>query len=315
MDLNLINIKPVDITYIGIGSAVVRDIKPENMQQFPPFLQSIYNTTDLKIRIINIDLNFEKPYLLPQFISDLTPITEKHYEKDRLEIIYIDRGYDLNELNNINKIIMDQKKLLIVGIYTGTPVETIETHFYNLYNTTKYKELFEKYITYDFSNDGYGGCMYNLLENTPIFNFNKMQIIKLNNISPNMFVETLLKYIENEIIITKLKNIIMSKLYKFIDNNHFVFRNVKINNLTEYVILNISKSIFYDIDPYHVSSTILDNKMYEHVKYYFDFIELAYNLNIEDKLLLTYLLNNLDDRDWTLNIKKIIRKFFNYDNL
>jgi hypothetical protein len=55
--------------------------------------------------------------------------------------------------------------------------------------------------------------------------------------------------------------------------------------------------------------------MYEHVKYYFDFIELAYNLNIEDKLLLTYLLNNLDDRDWTLNIKKIIRKFFNYDNL
>ena len=73
MDLiiNIIQNEPTEITYIGIGSASIRDFCQENMQQFPPFLQKIYSDTNKKIRIINIDTKFETELLLPIFIEDL----------------------------------------------------------------------------------------------------------------------------------------------------------------------------------------------------------------------------------------------------
>ena len=79
--INMIDDVIYDITYIGIGSAVIRDTKPENRQQFPPFIEYIYNTTNYKIHIINIDLNFEKPYFLTQYFNNLEKL--RKYDKER----------------------------------------------------------------------------------------------------------------------------------------------------------------------------------------------------------------------------------------
>jgi hypothetical protein len=46
--INRISTIPVNITWIGIGSAVIRNTNKENMQQLPPFIEELYNNSNIK---------------------------------------------------------------------------------------------------------------------------------------------------------------------------------------------------------------------------------------------------------------------------
>ena len=248
----LLNNDTYDIVYVGIGSAVVRDTDPMNRQQFPPFLESIYKNTNLRIHVINIDPKFEKPYFLTQYFNDLKKISNDVYIKDRLQVTYIDSNvYILEEdfalFDELNRYIMDNNKILICGNYTGYPVDTIENTFYDKYKNTQYNNKFNDYITYNFYDTDTNGCMCDLIENFPIIDLKNKKIVKLNNITSNTFLDiyNVLMTID-ESYINKMKKIVLYNFNNFIDFNHYIFRNLKNNNRNDTLIKSIPKSIFWD---------------------------------------------------------------------
>jgi hypothetical protein len=247
---------PHDITYIGIGTAVIRDTNPENLQQFPPFIEDLLHISDMKIRLINIDPSFEDELFLKSYIPDLIKVSDNEYKTDRISVIYIhesiniDTHIDSNDLvllDNINKIIMEQNNLLVVGIYTGCITFVIEEYFKSLYNNTIYNDLYSKLITYDFSDDGNGGCMCNLLQNYPVIDIVNRTIIKFN-MEPSTFINYYYQYIDNIEIITKLKNKCKNILWDHVSRNHYIFRNFKNNNILPSMLIYKNRTIFRDIN-------------------------------------------------------------------
>jgi hypothetical protein len=320
--IDLIKNYPADITYIAIGSAFLRDTEPHNMQQFPPFLQDIYNNTTYSIRIINIDINFETPYLLPSFMSDLHPESEHIFSKTRLQCIYYkimleckktDDGIDgITFLDEINKIIMNQSNILIVGEYTGEPSSLKDNIFKQRYKDTIYELLYKDKICYDFTNDGYGGCHCNVLENYPIFNLESKKIIKLNIIEDNSLIETFLTNIDNEIITNKIKLIVVNNFKAFINKNHYVFRNLKNKNLHSSVLAMIQNSIFINIDITNYTTNEVIQIFKNELNCYKQYIEINFNNIYQDFVYLIDIIEIYDDYEWSKDFNLLANKIENY---
>jgi hypothetical protein len=265
---------PFDITYIAIGSANVRNCdNPEDRQQFPPFLEVQYNNNK-KIRIINIDPCFEKPYFmknyLPHLIENKIDILYNENKIDilyneNIEVIYIsiiinfDDDNDLLILHNLNQIIMNQNNILIVGDFTGRNTYFLENYFYNLYENTEFQNKFNNLICYNFIIDSDNTCHLNMIKNYPIIENNK--IVKFNFINENDF---LIK-IKNKNLNSIHKKIFTYNFKIFLNVNLYVYRNLVARNITENIMSCINKTIFKDIDinEYSINeiNTILINKL------------------------------------------------------
>lgn len=268
--INRISDELYDITYIAIGSAFISNTdKPENRQQFPPFLEYEYNNNK-KIRIINIDPTFEKPYFMKRYLPNLIQddnINNKLYDRfynNNLEVLYISNTINLDDstfllLDTINKIIMDHNNILIVSDFTGRDFIFIEKYFYNLYRNTIYEFKFNNLISYDFIIDVCNTCTLNLINNYPIIKNNS--IIKFNFINEYDF---LIK-IKNKKLNNIHKKIFITNFHNFININFYIYRNLINKNISQNIINTISKSIFdnIDVDNYLSSdiTEILINKL------------------------------------------------------
>jgi len=258
-----------DITYIGIGSACVRDSNPENMQQFPPWLESEYKNSDKTFCLINIDPRFEYPYLLTQML----PIEEdesssssdglfKVFKMDRLICIYInealeyhnfvDNEYIVNELavqslDVINNLVMANSKLLISGLYTGMSNDILENYFNSKYlNSHK----FNTHITYNFMEDGYGSCMVDLTTNYPLVDYQSNQIVKLNLIIEIVDLETIKSIYGQNIygLEQKIINWSIYKLKQLPNIEMFLYRNYINRNFQPIMDCTIQISAFKGMD-------------------------------------------------------------------
>ena len=248
--INKIIVEPYDYTYIAIGSANMRNLDTAcDRQQFPPFLEDIYNNTDKTIRIINIDCKFEKPYYLQQYLKNIIS-NNNNLTKDRLDIYYLEEVFIFDSENTltifdlINKIIMEQNKVLIVSDYTGRGLKNFETYFYNLYSTTEYKNKFNELICYDFNYTNECTCFLNLTKNFPIIRDNKFIKFIFNN--REEFIEL---YINNDVYCQIiLQKCFIIKIKKFVNINLYTYRNLINNNIIQCVKNNIQFSIFKEIN-------------------------------------------------------------------
>ena len=308
--INRIATNPVNITWVGIGSAVIRNTNPENMQQLPPFIENLYNNSNVSIRLINFDPKFENPYFLTKYYNNLSHI-ESTYEIDiytinnnKLDIIYINQEYNIEFLNEINKIIMDQNNILICGIFTGESSDILEIHFQKLYDNTIYQDLYNKYVTYNFISNN-GGCYCNLIENFPIIEGN--QIIKLNSIKPELIYTKYIEISNNPIAISKFKQIIINEFKYLININHFVFRNVKNNDINKSVLYSLQFSIFNNININDIDNLYIVFKNF--LILYYNIFEKIFMCSIDNLIIFNDLINTLDTDDiygWYNKIIKII---------
>lgn len=314
--VNIIKNDPYDVTYIGIGSALLRPDEEKDRQQFPPFIEKLLFSSNFTIRLINIDSKFENPLFLKSYIKNQQIISDIESKTDRLSIVYLeetlsyDKIYnkdvdvrDLDILDEINKVIIQQNNLLIVGNYTGVEVSKFERYFSNLYKNTDYEIGFNKYITYDFTNDGNGYCCCNLIKNFPIID-NK-EIIKLSS-SPSDLLHQYLNNINNNKVLLKLKKFCESNLINYISTNQYIYRNIKSNNISQFVKSHINDSIFNNTnfdDIIHTYKSDLNN-----IKSY---LVLNYEFTNDELNELSYLINNVDTLDsyeWFPKIKQLLTK-------
>jgi hypothetical protein len=260
-----------DIIYIGIGSACIRDYKPENMQQFPPWLESEYRNSSKTFCLINIDPKFESPYLLTQ----LLPIEEdelksssdgifKVFKTDRLECIYInealhyydfvDGKYVVNDLkvktlDTINQLVMNNSKLLISGIYTGSSNNILEQYFCAKYSETHWY-AYNTFITYNFMDDKYGSCMVDLTSNYPLVDYSTNQIVKIDGIVENLDLETIKSIYGPNIygLEQKIINLSINKLKELSNIEIYLYRNYLNRNYQSSMDCVIQMSVFADIN-------------------------------------------------------------------
>lgn len=254
-----------NIVYIGIGSACVRDSQPKNMQQFPPWLESEYVKTNKTFCVINIDPQFESPYLLTQ----LFPIIEdeknssdmfKVFTTDRFECIYINQELEflkfdnesrrnkINELvikpfDTINKLVMESQSLLISGLYTGVSNSILENYFLNLYSGNSKYSSYPTNITYNFMNDLYGSCVVNLVENLPLIDYSQNQIIKIENAIKTPHIYKNIIGFER-----KIAEFSLSKLKNMLNMEIFIYRNYLNRSYGQHMDWINHNSIFKDID-------------------------------------------------------------------
>jgi len=260
-----------DITYIGIGSACIRDSKPENMQQFPPWLESEYRNSTKTFCLVNIDPKFEYPYLLTQ----LLPIEEDElssspdglfrvFKTDRLECIYIndkleyydyvDGKYIVNDLavktlDTINQLVMNNSKLLISGVYTGSSNNILEQYFNNKYSQTN-GYAYNTFITYNFMDDRYGSCMVDLTCNFPLIDYQSNQIVKIELIVEYLDLETIKSIYGVNIfgLEQKIINWSINKLKQFPNIEMYLFRNYLNHNYQPSMDWTVQFSAFRSID-------------------------------------------------------------------
>jgi hypothetical protein len=254
-----------DIVYVGIGSALIRDSNKENMQQFPPWLENIWRTTNLSITLINIDIKFERPYLLTSYLNLNKNYSEDDkdieiYRKKRLECIYVNTildyntengkvGTDIIYLDELNKMAIDNNNILICGDYTGRSNNILELYFCKLYeNSNKYSYGYLTKITYNFMSDLFGSCMVNLIKNFPLIDIDNKQVIKLSNTSPsnlNALIEIYRNFPNFE---EKLINIIFIILKSMSDTELYLYRNYLNKNYQEYMNTVCIQSILNTVD-------------------------------------------------------------------
>lgn len=282
-----------DIIYIGIGSACVRDSKPENMQQFPPWLESEYYNTNKTFCIINIDPRFESPYLLTQRLpiildEEISSDSFELFITDRLECIYINDSLAFTTWDNeskcqiinesgiktlhiINELVMQSDRLLISGIYTGESNSILDDYFSKLYSSNS---KYSTNLTYNFMNDSYGSCMVNLLENYPLVDYSTNQIIKVENSLNKTHIY------KNRIIgfEKKLSEFAIGKLKSLLNLEIFLYRNYLNKSYGQHMDWTIKNSSFKDIN-------ILDYTNFELSS--FKMRELIYNNYIDYLLALT----------------------------
>ena len=243
-----------DIIYIAIGSRVIRDTKPKNMQQFPPWLEKIWATTNLTITLINIDTRFEEPYTLIKHLNLIKTSSDDVYEQQRLDCIYINYTFDYTNdlcfLDELNRLVIDKNKLLICGDYTGRSNSIMENHFIDLYESEqKYNYGYLTNITYNFMlYDSANTCVINLLKNYPLIDLDSHKIVKLSNIN----TENLCTIIETYNGVLNFKEQIIIKLIYMLknisDNELYLYRNYINKNYQEHMKKIWEKSIFNDID-------------------------------------------------------------------
>jgi hypothetical protein len=287
--INILNNDPSDITYLTIGSAFLSNVdSPDKRQQFPPFIETQYNNKK-KIRIINIDPKFEKPYFMKRYLPNLIEENNQFYDRlyhENLEVIYISTIIELNEetflfFDIINKIIMAQNNILIVVDFTGRDFTFIEKYFYYLYDDTDNKNKFNNLICYDFMIEQENTCTLNMINNYPIIENNR--IIKFNFIDETDF---LIK-IENKKINNIHKKIFIAVFYEFINTNFYVYRNLINKNINQPIIKSIPKSIFKNINIETYSNEELFNILLDSLYIYNDIIYKLFKLN-------NYLMNDID---------------------
>lgn len=311
--INIIQNNPVDITYFTIGSAFLGNIDtPEKRQQFPPFIEAQYNNKK-KIRVINIDPIFEKPYFIKRYLPNLIEENYDNYDKfynENLEVIYISHVFELNEYSYlffdiINKIIMDQNNILIVADFTGRDFTFIEKYFYDLYNDTDNKNKFNDLICYNFIIEQENSCHLNMINNYPIIENNK--IIKFNFIDESDF---LIK-IQNKKINNIHKKVFVVIFNNFINTNFYIYRNLYAKHITQPIINTIPKSIFKDIDIKTYSNddiyAILSYKLY----IYDDLINKLFkqeNYLVRD----INLINVIDNYELYNNFTKLNKQLYKY---
>jgi hypothetical protein len=298
--IEIINNDPYDITYLGIGSANVRNTNlPSDRQQYPPFLEEIYNKTNKKIRLINIDLKFEEPKYLTKYFNNLKDNSVNTYSdnsvntysinsvntySDRLDIIYYigEFLFDKIMLDKINKIIMDQNKILILCDFTGRGLHDIELYFYNYYKNCEYHIKYSQLICYDFIYDKENTCVTNLLKNFPIIKDNK--IIKINFGDTKYFLKMFEENKEYTILFQK-KYII--EIQKFIELNLYIYRNLINKNLLEDVIIKKQISIFKTTDVYNIEE--IKNIFFEKINEQFYIIQKIFGsskiINIQNEII------------------------------
>jgi hypothetical protein len=303
--------KSFDITYIGIGSAIINKNNQNNnrleyTQQFPPWLQKIYNNTTLTIRIINIDNNFENPYILSNLTS-IKKINDDVFVTDRLHIYYLNLYFDdviIEYLNKINKIIMEQKKLLLSCNYTGDELNKLENYFHNMYNNTEFFNDFKNYICYDYTTTpDLTGKYLDLYKQSPIININDKKIRKIN-------IETIdNELIYNEEIKNKLKNRYIYELNKFITEyniydklKNYLNYDENINNIC------ITKSIFKNIDLNNFTNITIYEIMINKLQEYKRISKLLY----KNSEYLDIFLDNLIDDITELNKNEWINSLIIY---
>jgi hypothetical protein len=270
-----------DIIYIAIGSTVIRDTKPENMQQFPPWLEKIWLTTNLTITLINIDTKFEQPYTLIKHLNLIKTSSEDVYKQQRLDCIYINYTFDYTNdlcfLDELNRLVIDKNKLLICGDYTGRSNSIMENHFIDLYELEpKYNYGYLINITYNFMvDDSANTCVINLLKNYPLIDLDSHKIVKLLNIN----IENLGTIIEtyNGVLNFKEKMIIklILMLNNISDNELYLYRNYINKNYQEHMKKIWENSIFNDINitDYTDYSIIIDNMKNKIVIYCLELIK------------------------------------------
>lgn len=298
--INKIIDNPFDITYFGIGSAVLRNTNYiGDRQQFPPFLEDMYHKRK-KIRIINIDCNFEKPYFLSSYLEK--------YDEKRVEYYYIEEEFlfdsnnTLELFNIINTIIMDQNNLLLVSDYTGRGLVDFENYFYNLYSNTNYKKKFNELVCYDFNYDNSNTCSIDLKKNFPIIKNNKF--IKFLPFEKKQFIKN---FMENNEYLLLLKTIFINNFKNFTDYNLYIYRNIVNNNITNNIIKDIDKSIFKNLkleDKNNIKN-IFRNKLIED---YYEILTLLFNNNIIENF--NKILKEFDNKD-PYYICNEFSKFFN----
>ncbi len=258
-----------DITYIGIGSAYIRDSKPENMQQFPPWLESEYTNSNKTFCLINIDPRFESPYLLTLMLpieEDSSASTPdglfKVFKTDRLTCIYInealeyydwvDNKYIVSEqtvqpLDIINQLIMDSSKLLISGVYTGVSNDILEQYFRSKYS---HIHTFNTLITYNFMDDGHGSCMVDLTSNYPLVDYQLNQIVKIDLIVENLDFHIIKSIYGPNIygLDQKIINWSINKLKQLPNLEMYLFRNYINRNYQQAMKWTSENSVFNSID-------------------------------------------------------------------
>jgi len=334
-----------DITWIGIGSASMRDSKPKNMQQFPPWLNSefVKQGSNLTCTLINIDPTFESPYLLtkiyPQLVKTWTSPDEliHVFSMDRLECIYVNVSINyynqvdgqhgviedvLRPFDTINRLVMSQYKLLVSGIFTGISNNIIEKYFTDLY---KSEYNFSTSITYNFMNDSNGSCVVNLLENYPLIDWDSNQIIKINQmietIGPDIITE--IKTIFNPKIIGidfKLQSISLNLLANLPNLEVFLYRNYLNKNFESHTKLMYSSSKFSHIDlncfepsVYESNINLMKKLIYQTYSPYIEILRTcgfdSEILDLLDQSLKDIPLDSKEIYNWTNYYKKILNLF------
>lgn len=289
-----------DITYLGLGTSINEKTNNNTIdytQQFPPWLQKIYTTTNFTIRIINIDNKFENQYVLSR-LDNLDKINDNEFKKDKLYIYYLNINIDemiVDFLDKINVIIMTQKKLLLGCNYTGDELNKLENYFINLYTNTVYFDDYKNLISYDYTTTpNLSGRYLDLYNHTPIIDINQKKIIKIN-------IEMIdNKFINDDEIKKKLKKIYVYELNKFIkEYNIYIklkkyLKNDKISETLNVISNNIciNKSIFKNIDLNNFSDIMIDTIIINKLTKYKKILVKLYQ---NTEYLETYITTLIDD--------------------
>jgi hypothetical protein len=292
--LNNIIDDPYDITYFSIGSANIRNTNEDkDRQQFPPFLESIYKKTKKKIRIINIDNKFEKPYYLTSYLQNII-CHNNNIIGERLDIYYLEEEFKFNNsdnlelLNIINTTIMDQNKLLIFNDYTGRGLFDLEKYFFDIYSKTEYKKKYNDLICYGFNYDNENTCTTDLTVNFPIIKNDKL--IKITN------NEDLKKNIsENKEYVKLFQKYIIKELKNFININLYIYRNLINKNITNNVLNDINNSIFNELKIENYENDLITSQLISKILEYYDIFVLLFNANITNEL--SDLINSINHVD------------------
>lgn len=295
-----------DIIYIAIGSAVLRDFEPKNRQQFPPWLEDIWKKNNVSITLINIDKEFENPYFLPSFLNLIKTYEEDKiidvYEHNRLECIYLNSEInyyniysttdtDIIYFDELNRLVLDNDKLLICGDYTGLSNNILESYFYKLYKeSNKYFYRYTTKITYNFMLDLIGSCDVDLYENYPLIDINSRQIIKFTNIN----VENIESFIEvyKDILNFKEKivHVILNYLQSISNCELYLFRNYLNKNYQENMKYYLDKSIINNINildysDFKNTKKIIKNKIIEYLLQLIKALKQYIDYNIFDEII------------------------------
>ena len=145
-------------------------------------------------------------------------------------------------------------------------------------------------------------------KNYPLIDIINRVLIKFDS-EPSIFINYYYQYIDNNEIITKLKNKCKSILYDHINRNHYIFRNFKNNNILPSMLIYKNRTIFKNINPdnfdINLLIDILNNDLLQ-IKY---FLIHAFNMDLEQNNNFDTLILNIkimDDYDWAKKMRILI---------
>jgi hypothetical protein len=258
------------VLYIGVGTYMCRfqkdsdgnDFIPlEDSQQFPPTLQSLYQShPDLEFYIILIDPYLENPPYItkdpnvknilnnPIFVKSMFNSEVELFSNPRLKVFVIRDNIGIRDLNYhsydgvadikdnftyFNDICIQNNILYIYHDFSGANLRPLCTYFNH-----KIKNNLE-HIIYGFGNGYIDDCIVNLLDaKTQLATYRKRWVkrdmiccynidyIILNNINIDEYVEIF--NINNIHIITALNELLINKIYYEINNDIlYILRNIK----------------------------------------------------------------------------------------